>query len=82
MKNSLSFTQANDGVFYMTVEDYHAGFEETNINFDLSDGDWFEERYLFLNDEDRKNGTEVNSDRTRHEFFIKNTSNEVQKVYA
>jgi hypothetical protein len=40
----------------MTVEDYHVGFEETNISFDLSDGDWFEDHYLYLNDEDRKNG--------------------------
>jgi hypothetical protein len=65
----------------MTVEDYHVGFEETNISFDLSDGDWFEDRYLFKNDEDRKN-SQYYADKTRHEFIIRNTSDETQKAYA
>ena len=72
MKNTLSFTESNDGVFYMTVEDYHAGFEETNISFDLSDGGWYEDHYLYLNDEDRTNGIYYPT-RTRHDFTLKNT---------
>ena len=40
VKDSLSFTSANDGVFYISVEDYHLGFTGTSINFDVSGGDW------------------------------------------
>ena len=65
----------------MTVEDYHAGFEETNINYDLSDGGWFEDHYLYLNDEDSKNSTYYYN-KTRHDFTLKNTSSQTQKVYA
>ena len=65
----------------MTVEDYHAGFEETNINYDLSNGGWFEDHYLYLNDEDSKNSTYYYN-KTRHDFTLKNTSSQTQKVYA
>jgi hypothetical protein len=66
----------------MTVEDYHAGFEETNVNFDTADGDWHEDHYLFVNDEDRKNATSGSCyDCTRHEFKLTNSSTEAQKAY-
>ena len=81
VKDSLQFASANDGVFYIPLEDYHAYFEETNIIFDISDGDWSEDHYLFLNDKDRKN-SEYWSNKTRHEFSLTNTSDEVNKVYA
>ena len=70
----------------MTAEDYHASFSHTWINFDLSDGDWHEDHYIFLNDEDRRNGThewciDGGSLCTKHEFTLKNNSTEVQKAY-
>ena len=67
----------------MTVEDYHAGFEASFVNFVVSEGGWFEDHYLFLNDEDRRNGTSGSCDEcTRHEFKLTNNSTEAQKVYA
>ena len=81
VKDTLQFTQANDGIFYIPLADYHSYFEETNIIFDISDGDWHEDHYLYLNDEDAKN-SEYYSDKTRHTFSLKNTSESAQKVYA
>ena len=81
VKDSLAFTSANDGVFYMPLEDYHIYFEETNVTFDISDGDWHEDHYLFINDEDRKN-SDYYYDKTKHEFTVKNTAEEAQKVYV
>ena len=75
VKDSLAFTSANDGVFYMPLEDYHIYFEETNVTFDISDGDWHEDHYLFINDEDRKN-SDYYYDKTKHEFTVKNTAEE------
>ena len=68
-------------MFYIPLGDYHTYFEETNVIFDISDGDWQEDHYLFLNDEDAKN-SENYADKTRHEFTLTNTSEEVNKVYA
>ena len=84
VKDSLSFTSADDGVFYMTVEDYHAGFRETNINYDLSDGDWHKDFYLFLNDEatpDYSSPTEWCDGCTYHDFTLTNTATVAQKAY-
>ena len=55
----------------MTVEDYHSNFVRTSVNYDVSDGDWYGDYYLFLNDEDRRNsdGYYSNYDKmTKHEF--------------
>ena len=82
VKTKLGYQNADDGIFYMTVEDYWAGFEETNVNFDLADGDWHEDHYLFVNDEDRKNASSGSCyDCTRHEFKLTNSSTEAQKAY-
>ena len=82
VKDTLSFTSANDGVFYMTVEDYHAGFEETNINYDLSDGDWHKDFYLYIKDRNRNNASSGwCEDCTRHEFTLTNNSTVAQKAY-
>ena len=69
----------------MTVEDYHDIFRRTTVNFDINDGTWFGDHYLYLNDEDRRNSEGFYSgydDMTKHEFTLTNTATEAQKVYA
>ena len=69
----------------MTVEDYHDIFRRTIVNFDINDGTWFGDHYLYLNDEDRRNSEGFYShfdDMTKHEFQLTNTATEAQKVYA
>ena len=81
IKDKLNFSAADDGVFYITIEDYHKGFESTEINFDVSSG-WFGDHYLYLNDEDRKDATSgFCYNCTRHEFKVTNTATTKQKVY-
>ena len=66
----------------MTVEDYHENFVMTSVNFDTSEGDWYEQHYLFLNDEDRRNSTSESCDEcTKHEIKLTNNVDEAQKVY-
>ena len=67
----------------MTIEDYVTDFRSTSVNHDVNDG-WFGDAYLFLNDEDRKNGTHrwCGANCTKHELKLTNTASETQKVYA
>ena len=83
VKNSLSLTFADDGVFYIRFEDYYENFLLTSVNFDISDGDWYDDHYLFLNDEDRRDSTSASCiNCTKHEFKLTNNSDEPQKAYV
>ena len=69
----------------MTIEDYQDNFKRTTVNFDISDGSWYGDHYLFLNDEDRRNAPKwlIEYDNmTRHTFTLTNTATVAQKVYA
>ena len=51
----------------------------------MHDGNWHNDYYLFLNDEDRQNAKSFYSDSgkiTKHEFKLTNTASEKQKVYV
>ena len=64
----------------MTVEDYHDIFRRTIVNFDINDGTWFGDHYLYLNDEDRRNSEgfySVYDDMTKHEFTLTPANSDV-----
>ena len=90
IKDSISFNAKHgDGISFMTVEDYRDNFHRTVVNFDVTDGDWYGDHYLYLNDEDRRNSDGYCANYygdcvklTKHEFKLTNTADVAQKVYA
>ena len=48
LKDEVNHESANDGIFFMSIEDYKAQAEETYFNPDVSD--WHSAHFLMLND--------------------------------
>ena len=83
IKNELNFAKADDGIFYITVEDYQTAFESTEVNYDISNNEWIGDYYLYLNDNNTGDADSGFCDGcTKHEFTLTNTSEEPQRVFA
>ena len=81
LKTEVNFVAANDGMFWMSFEDYYAMFSETYINMDSSD--WYSGSFLKLNDTSALTNPGAyswcGSKCTRHTLSI--TSTVAQDVY-
>jgi hypothetical protein len=49
LKAEANWTSADDGVFFMSFEDYFSQCSETYFNYDVSD--WFHDSFLKLDDQ-------------------------------
>ena len=77
---SRDIPEADDGLFYTSIEEFYSSLESTFINYDTSD--WHLGYFLKLNDPGEKNGRDRNcgSGCTRHKITV--TSAVDQEVWV
>lgn len=73
-------TPEDDGIFFMTIEDYYNQGLVTIISFDTTD--WFEDHFLMLDDKTTPNGEWEFCGPTCTRHIIEVTSSVAQDVYV
>lgn len=80
-KQDAGWRKADDGVFFMQIEDYISQASETFVNQDTTG--WGSDHFLLTNDNTNSPGrySWCGSGCTRHEFTLKNEANVEQDIY-
>jgi len=80
-KQEAGWVKANDGVFFMQLEDYKVQVSHTFINHDTTG--WGSDHFLMTNDTSNSPGSYswCGSSCTRHTFTLKSEATEVQDIY-
>ena len=73
----------NDGVIFMSLQDYYDQVEETYVNFDVTD--WYSDHFLKLNDDTAAENPGAfwwcGEECTRHTITVTNDAEVTQNVY-
>ena len=82
MKNEVGFYAKTDGAFFISLEDYHARFGNTFINYDTTK--WSRDSFLMLSDTTSTPGQHryCGENCVRHKFTLTSTVKQKVKVSA